>query len=104
MPPRIHRSGLMAVICMLGLNSAIAADPPRADSAPPSREMREKMATFHERMAACLRSDKPIADCHTEMMKNAREVMGKDGCPMMKGGMMQDHPAAAADRPSGDHK
>ena len=32
--------------------------------------MREKMAKAHEDMAACLRSDRAIEECHSEMMKN----------------------------------
>jgi hypothetical protein len=41
-----------------------------------SKETREKMATLHEHMAACLRSDKSISDCRSEMMQG-------------RGGMMQ---------------
>jgi len=54
-------------------------------------EQRTKMADAHEKMAACLRSDKPIGDCHAEMKKSCEESMGKDGCPMMKDGMMGMH-------------
>jgi hypothetical protein len=32
--------------------------------------MREQMAKAHDAMAACLRSDRPIDECHSEMMKN----------------------------------
>ncbi|MGB8692642.1 MAG: hypothetical protein WCD08_03960 [Steroidobacteraceae bacterium] len=39
------------------------------DRPPPSKEMRAKMASAHEQMAACLRSDRPMAECHDEMMK-----------------------------------
>lgn len=53
-----------------------------------SKETREKMALVHEKMAACLRSDKPMTDCRGEMRKNCQEFMGKDGCPMM--GQMGD--------------
>ena len=41
---------------------------------------------MREEMAACLRSDKPIADCRNEAMKYHQQMMGlmgKDGCPMM---------------------
>ena len=51
-------------------------------------EQRHKMADAHEKMAGCLRSDKPMMECHDEMMKSCHENMGKDGCPMdghMKG-------------------
>jgi hypothetical protein len=46
------------------------------------------MAAFHEQLAACLRSDKPIADCHKEAMKHHKDMMGmmgKEGCTMMDG-------------------
>ncbi len=46
-------------------------------------EQRQKMATAHENMATCLRSDKKIEDCRKEMMQSCQETMGKDGCPMM---------------------
>jgi len=42
--------------------------------------------SMREEMAACLRSDKPIADCRNEAMKYHQQMMGlmgKDGCPMM---------------------
>ena len=46
-------------------------------------EQRQSMATVHEKMAVCLRSDKPMEDCKKEMMQTCEEMMGKDGCPMM---------------------
>lgn len=52
-------------------------------------EQRQNMASTHEKMAACLRSDKPMSECRTEMRKNCQDMMGKDGCPMGEmGGMM----------------
>jgi hypothetical protein len=39
----------------------------------------------HEQMAACLRSDKSMSDCHNEMKKNCREAFGAEGCPMGMG-------------------
>jgi len=50
-----------------------------------SKEDREKMAEVHIKMATCLQSDKPMSDCHTEMMKSCKDMMGKSGCPMMEG-------------------
>jgi len=54
-------------------------------SGPPdfSPAAREKMAEVHERMATCLKSDKPLAQCRSEMLKNCQDFMGTDGCPMM---------------------
>lgn len=70
-------------------SAAFAADAPAAPSAP-SKEMRERMATLHEQMAACLRSDKSIAECRTEMLKQCQAMMGSQGCTGMmgSGGMM----------------
>jgi hypothetical protein len=48
-------------------------------------------------MAACLRSDSPIGDCHNEMMKSCREIAGGQGCGMMRRGpgmRMHDKPMA----------
>lgn len=53
----------------------------------PSKEVRAKMATMHEQMAACLKSDKKFSECHDQMMSSC--PMMKDGkCPMM---MHHDH-------------
>src|SRR5690349_18443392 len=46
-------------------------------------EQRKGMAEVHEKMAACLRSDKSMEECHKEMKQTCEEKMGKDGCPMM---------------------
>jgi hypothetical protein len=61
---------------------------------------RQSMATLHENMAVCLRTEKAIEDCRKEMMQSCKEQMGKNGCPMMekmhgmkhgmKHGMMMD--------------
>jgi hypothetical protein len=44
-----------------------------------TKEQREKMAVAHEKMAACLRSDRALDECHGEMMKTCE---GEGGCPM----------------------
>jgi hypothetical protein len=58
----------------------------------PSKEDRTKMAEAHEKMAACLKSDKPMKECREEMHE-ARGgmmgggMMGMDECgPGMMGG------------------
>lgn len=84
---------LVASMVFLAGSAAFAADVPPANQAAPSKEMREKMAILHEQMAACLRSEKPIADCRSEMKKSCGEIMAKEGCPMMEGmhhGMMKN--------------
>jgi len=75
-----------------------------ADNAPvgppePSKEMRAKMATLHEQMATCLRSDKSFSDCRSEMMKGCQQLMGERACPMMGMGMhnqMMKGPSSSA--------
>jgi len=69
----------------LGSSAAFTAEPSSAQYAAPTKEQREKMATIHEQMATCLRSDKPIADCHKDAMKSCQDVMGTEGCSMMGG-------------------
>lgn len=72
---------LTATVLLGGAATALAAEPPAASS-PPSKEMREKMASIHEKMATCLRSDKEFSECRQQMQQNCSEVMGEQGCPM----------------------
>lgn len=77
---------------LLSAAATLVAEPPATPSAP-SKEMREKMATIHQNMAACLRSDKPFAECQQQMHQNCSATMGEQGCPVMgmgphKRGMM----------------
>jgi hypothetical protein len=74
---------------LLSTGAAFSAEPPAPSHPALSKEQREKMAAIHEQMAACLRSDKPVADCHREAMKSCQQMMGKEGCPMM--GSMHEH-------------
>jgi hypothetical protein len=68
-----------------------AADPKKPTPPPaPTAEQRQKMADVHQKMAECLRSDRPIADCRSEMATACHDVLGADACPMMgkgRGGM-----------------
>jgi hypothetical protein len=95
---------IASVLAIVGASATLGANPPAAAQSPPSKEMREKMATLHEQMAACLRSDKSMTECRTEMMKDCQDVVGKDGCPMMGMGwgrrhhMMQAPPANSGDQ------
>ena len=104
----IHRSYLLgaflAGVVIAGSSIVFGADPQQSTPAEPSPTSRQKMAEVHQRMATCLASDKPIAQCRSEMWKNCQDLMGKDGCPMMGawgggmgpgmmgGGMMQNPP------------
>jgi hypothetical protein len=77
---------LLGMVAMLG-SSALAEDKGTTPTKGPqmTAEQRSKMADLHEKMAACLRSNRPISDCHNEMMKGCQETMGASGCPMMGG-------------------
>ena len=78
---------LFGVIALAIYCATVAAAEPPAAPPEPSKEMRAKMAAAHEQMAACLRSEKSMADCRKEMMKSHHELMGEQGCPMMEMGM-----------------
>lgn len=82
---------MASIVLIAGASAAFAADQPPA--AARSKEMREKMATLHEQMAACLRSDKVFSDCRAQMMKECSELMGQKDCPMMSmhDRMMHEH-------------
>jgi len=57
--------------------------PPHATKIQPfTAQEREKMAAIHEKMATCLRSDRPLKECHNEMHEQYMEAMGTHGCPM----------------------
>ena len=89
--------GLIASTLISGI--ALAADNAPAGATEPSKEMRAQMATVHEQMAACLRSDKSFHDCRSEMMNGCQQLMGKPGCHMMGMGryhQMMQGPSSAA--------
>src|ERR1035437_9355343 len=93
-------------LCILGMSAqmALADTAGKKDSSmrmpTMTTEQRQKMAVTHEKMAACLRSDKPISDCHEEMRKACKETSGKDGCPMMGGKMGHGMHHQMMDEPS----
>jgi hypothetical protein len=78
---------LIASMMIAGASPVFAADEPPAAPPAPTKEMREQMAAMHEKLAACLRSDKAFADCRDEMQKSCGEMMGQQACPMMGMGM-----------------
>ena len=90
----IKNTLVLLAVCMSS-QLALADDAAKMDSAKKmpamTTEQRQKMADAHEKMATCLRSDKPMSGCHEEMMKSCQEGMGKDGCPMMGGKGMHSH-------------
>jgi hypothetical protein len=84
---KIFLRNLIASMVIAGATGVFAADEPPAPPSAPSKEVREQMAALHEKMAACLRSDKAFAACRDEMQKSCWEMMGEQGCPMMGMGM-----------------
>jgi len=81
---RITRGRAAATAVLLFSFTLTATAPAQTPPAHPeiSKETREKMAALHEQMASCLRSDKSLAQCHSEMAKSCKEQLG-EGCPMM---------------------
>jgi curli biogenesis system outer membrane secretion channel CsgG len=80
------------VIMLLATSSLFAATKQSHKMMPMemTAEQRVKMATAHENMAACLKSDKNLETCHSEMMGSCKSIMGEDSCDMGMGmGKMQ---------------
>ncbi len=90
---------IASVMMIVGANAALAVGGPESAPFEPSQDARAKMATVHEQMAACLRSDMPIAHCRAKMMTRCQGVMGKPGCSSM--GMNAAAPAANKRAPGG---
>lgn len=58
-----------------------------------TREQREEMAKVHERMAAYLRSDRPMQECHDELWQGCQGAGGPAGMgPMWRHGRMGPRP------------
>jgi len=109
--------GLIAALSLASALPALAADPEKGAPSKPSPEVRQQMAAVHQKMADCLRSDRPIAECRAEMRKSCHEILGERGCPMlgpggggmgsgrkmgpgtMGGGMMKGEPAKEQPEP-----
>lgn len=71
-----------ALICGLSSNEASANRRHMKNMPEPTQQQKINIATLHEQLGACLRTDKSMRDCHKEM-KNFCEKMGKEACPMM---------------------
>jgi hypothetical protein len=78
------RACITALLLLSGVAVTVADTPP-PEQRELSKDTREKMAALHEQMAACLRTDKPFAECHSTMIKSCQEQLGSAGCPMMAG-------------------
>lgn len=89
---RMHRARAAYLACgtavLWAAGAALAADPPTGSHPQPTKEQREKMAEAHEKIAACLRSDRPIDECHAEMKQMHEAMMHHHGHDDM------GHPAA----------
>jgi len=86
---RSHTSqwcALMAALALTWAASTHAAEPKKSAPAAPTPEVRQQMADVHQKMAECLRSDRPIAECRTEMTKSCQGLVGQASCPMMGAG------------------
>src|SRR5262245_40604871 len=76
--------------CMLSFAPFFALAQDKGPMKEPSKEHRAKMADRHTKMAECLKSDKPMSDCHKEMEENCKAAHnGK--CPMMEKGGHHKH-------------
>lgn len=60
---------------LLAAGTVLADEPDHTTNPPPTKEQREKMAAEHDKIAACLRSDRAIEDCHKEMMQYHHTMM-----------------------------
>ncbi len=71
--------GLITVLALLVATTAVGAETAKKDMSMMTPEMRQKMADVHQKMSACLKSDKPMSECKTDMkmgMGNMRGMMG----------------------------
>ena len=75
-----------ALFSILGVTSALSAD---SVVTAPSKELRQRMAQAHEKMAVCLRSERDFSECRQEMMQACSGQPATMGCAAMMGqGMM----------------
>ena len=72
----------LLILAVLTATSTLAAEP---------KEDRAKMITAHEamvkshqEMVKCLKTNKPVQECHEELMKACEEHMDKGSCMMGK--------------------
>lgn len=78
---------LQAPVCLPALAQTSPAQPAAQPSAAQRQTMADhhkKMAELHSQMAACLQSNKPVAQCHQELRGNFR-ALGGDRCPFFDG-------------------
>jgi hypothetical protein len=100
------RFALTLAAVLLASGAAFAEDPAPPPPADPTTEQRQQMAETHRKMAECLASTRPIAECHAEMHASC-QANHMQGCPMlgapMGGGMgrgMRHGPGAMGTAPT----
>lgn len=84
-PTHLIRASMWTALTVLAMTAAACATQPSA-AGPPGpgpHGMRQEMAAAHERMAACLRSDRDIGECRAQLHQSCRAAMGEQACPMM---------------------
>ncbi len=90
---------LLGLLAGPALAQNTAAPPPYQ----PSPQERQQMAQLHERMAACLRSNRPFDDCRNELWHGCQQPNMGRACPMMGPGwhhrMMGPPPPPPAQNP-----
>lgn len=85
--PRILRTSAMAVGLLSCLSAMTFAEGTKVSKNPEmSTEQRRRMSDVHEKMAVCLRSSRPVAECRSDMMEGCQVTLGNGSCPMMGGG------------------
>jgi hypothetical protein len=86
---------LLGSLAMLGGYALAQEKAATSTNAPQmTADQRSKMAEAHEKVAACLRSNRPLSECHDEMMKLHESGCCGGDCPMMHGkGMKHGHGA-----------
>lgn len=77
-------NALISILLISGLNLQAQAknDKKNSPMIEPTKEQRSNMASVHEKMATCLRSDKTATECRQEM-RHSCQSMGDEACPMM---------------------
>lgn len=88
----IARISVTALLTLLACVS-FAAEEPTQDKhpAPPTKQEREQFATLHEHVAACLRSDKTMRECHEAARKECEDTLGDRCRDMMRAMMGMQH-------------
>jgi hypothetical protein len=88
----IARTSIAAVLTLLACTSFAAQETTQdKHPAPATKQEREQLATLHEHMAACLRSDKTMRECHEAARKECEDTLGDRCRDMMRAMMGMQH-------------